>query len=183
MPFQEQKYTLERRDLDLSLKVKKKYDVTTVTFIPENGPKKNPLIKLNSFMKNQPTKSPTQISSLKGKEKVGELKSSQTKPYNNQKTTMKGLKSSQNKPKNKQTSKSEVFIKSNQNTKVQQKGYQQHQSQPKHKFMYQNNSRWSNQYRDHTKLTQFPNFVSHNVNYSGRSQHSNFNRLIMGTKF
>ena len=47
--------------------------------------------------------------------------------------------------------------------------------------MYQNNSRWSGQYKDHTRLTQFPNFVSHNVNYSGRSQHPNFNRLTKGT--
>ena len=75
-------------------KNKKKYDVTTVTFIPKNSPKKNPLIKLNSFLENQPTQSPTQISSLKGKEKVGELKSGQTKSYKNQKTTMTGLKSS-----------------------------------------------------------------------------------------
>ena len=74
-------------------------------------------------MKNQPTQSPTQISSLKGKEKVGELKSSQTKSYKNQKSTMIGLKSSQNKPKNKQPRKSEVFNKSNQNTNFQQKGY------------------------------------------------------------
>ena len=75
-------------------KNKKKYDVTTVTFIPEkNGAKKNPLIKSNSFLKNQPTQSPTQTSSLKGKEKVGELKYGQTKSYKNQKTTMTDLKS------------------------------------------------------------------------------------------
>ena len=37
-------------------KNKKKYDVTTVTFIPEkNGSKKNPLIKLNGFFEDKLT--------------------------------------------------------------------------------------------------------------------------------
>ena len=124
MLFQEQKYTSTRRDLDLSLKTKKKYDVITVTFIPErNGAKKNPLIKLNGFFEDKPTQNPTHVSSFKGKEKVGELKSGQTKSNKNQKTIMTGLNSSQNKPKYKQTRKSEVFIKSNQNTNFQQKDY------------------------------------------------------------
>ena len=114
---------------------------------------------------------------------MGELKSGQTKSYKNQKITMIGLNSNQNKPKYKQTRKSKVFIKSNQNTNFQQKGYWKNKSQPKHKSMYQNNSRWFGQYRDHTRLTQFPNFVSHNVNYSGRGEHTSFYRLTKGTNF
>ena len=105
-------------------KNKKKHDVTTVTFIPEkNGAKKNLLIKLNGFFKDKPTQNPTHVSSFKGKEKMGELKFGQTKSNKIQKITMTGLKSSQNKHKNKQTRKSEVFIKSNQNTNFQQKSY------------------------------------------------------------
>ena len=77
------KIYFRKERLEFVLKNKKKYDVTTMTFISKNGRKKNPLIKLNSFMENQPTQSPTQISSFEGKEKVGELKSGQTKSYKN----------------------------------------------------------------------------------------------------
>ena len=49
--------------------------------------------------------------------------------------------------------------------------------------MYYNNSRWSGQYKDHNRLTKLPNCVSHNVNYSGRGQHTSFNRLTKETNF
>ena len=65
-------------------KNKKKYDVKTATFIFEkNGSKKNPLIKLNGFFEDKLTQNPTHISSFKGKEKVGEFKSGQTKSNKN----------------------------------------------------------------------------------------------------
>ena len=49
--------------------------------------------------------------------------------------------------------------------------------------MHHNNSRRFGQYRHHTRLTQFPNFVPHNVNYSGRGQHTSFYRLTKGINF
>ena len=96
---------------------------------------------------------------------------------------MTGLNSRQNKPTYKQIRKSEVFIKSTQNTNFHQTGYWKYQSQLKNKSMHHNNSRWSGQYRDHTRLTQFSNFVPYNVNYSERGQHTSFYRLIKGTSF
>ena len=56
---------------------------------------------------------------------------------------MTSLNSRQNKPIHKQARKSEVFIKSTQNTNFQQTGYWKNQSQPKNKSMYHNNNRWS----------------------------------------
>ena len=123
------------------------------------------------------------MANLKGKEKVREFKLGQTKSNKIQKIIMTSLNSRQNKLKNKQTRKSKVFIKSNHNTNFQQKGYWKHQSQPKNKPMFHNNSRWSDQYRDHTRLTQFPKFISQNVNYSGRGQHPRFNKLTKRTNF
>ena len=95
-----------------------------MTFIPDkNGSKKDPLIKLNGFFEDKPTQNPTHIASFKGKEKVGEFKPGQTKSNKIHKTIMTGLNSSQNKSIYKQARKSEVFIKSTQNTNVYQTGY------------------------------------------------------------
>ena len=98
-------------------KNKKKYDVKSMTFISEkNGSKKNSLIKLNDFFEDKPTQNPSHMTNLKGKEKVGEFKYGQTKSNKILKTIMTGPNSSQNKPIYKQVRKSEVFIKSTQNT-------------------------------------------------------------------
>ena len=74
------------------------------------------MIKLNGFFEDKPTQNPSHMANLKDKEKVGEFKYGQTKSNKILKIIMTGLNSSQNKLKYKQERKSEVFIKSTQNT-------------------------------------------------------------------
>ena len=51
------KINFNKEGLGFVPKNKKKYDVTTMTFIPEkNSVKKNSLIKLNGFLEDKPTR-------------------------------------------------------------------------------------------------------------------------------
>ena len=73
------KINLNKEGIGFLPKTKKKYDVKTISFVPQQTAKTNPLIKMNCLI----TKNPTQIPKVKasqkekGKEKVRENKPSQ----------------------------------------------------------------------------------------------------------
>ena len=93
------KINLNKEGIRFLLKTKKKYDVKTISFVPQQTTKTNPLIKMNCLIaKNLTQISKEKISqNEKGKEKVGENKSSQIKSEKNLKNIKLGLNKNQTK--------------------------------------------------------------------------------------